>query len=48
MHEGFPQAMASQYTCFDEMQGLYNSCGKHSETLETHHDQTREASRDLK
>ena len=36
--------MIDMYTCFNEMQGLYESFDKHSETLETHHDRLRKAS----
>ena len=45
VHEYFRQAMVNLYTCFDEMQGLYNSFRKHFETLETHHDQRKATSR---
>ena len=32
------------YTCFVEMQGLYEKFSKHSSTVEDHHDQMRKAS----
>ena len=30
--------MVYMYTCFNEIQGLYEELNKHSETLKTHHD----------
>ena len=47
VHQEFLQVMVNLYTCFDEMQGLYNSFRQHLETLESHHDQTKATSRDF-
>ena len=44
MHQEFQQAMANLYTCFDEIQGLYDKFTKHYETLKAHHDHMRATS----
>ena len=36
--------MIDLYTCFDDMQGLYDKFSNHSETLEDHHDRMRRES----
>ena len=45
VHQEFCQFMVNLYTCFDEMQGLYNSFRQHSKTLKTIHDQRKSTSR---
>ena len=42
MHQELRQSMVDLYTCFNEMQGLYEEFDKHSEILKTHHDCMRE------
>ena len=37
IHEEFRQVVIDSYSCFDEMQVLYDKFIKHSETLEGHH-----------
>ena len=44
LQEEFRQAVIDLYTCFDEMQGLYDKFSKHSEPVEDHHDRIRKAS----
>ena len=39
--------MIDLYTCFDEMQGLYDKFSKHSKTLEDHHHWLRKESTTL-
>ena len=44
VHQDFRRAVIDLYTCFDEMQVLYDKFSKHSETVEDHHHWMRKAS----